>query len=102
MRIALANGAVATSSSVKRRWNVAGSEVHHLLDPRRGRPAAAGLRTVTVLAGSAATAEVLTKAAFIAGPDDGATIIAAAGATGLMVTDTGDRIDLPGLAAFLR
>jgi hypothetical protein len=43
---------------------------------------------------------VLAKAAFIAGHHEGAELIEAAGATGLLVTDAGEVIDLAGLAPF--
>jgi FAD:protein FMN transferase len=102
LRFALADGAIATSSSFKRHWVHDGSTVHHLIDPRAGQSACAGLAAVTVIAGTAAAAEVLTKAAFVAGADDAATIIDDAGATGILVTDADDLVLLPGIADFLR
>ena len=39
--------------------------MHHLIDPSTGRPAAGDLVSVTVVADSAANAEVLAKAAFL-------------------------------------
>jgi thiamine biosynthesis lipoprotein ApbE len=56
--------------------------------------------SVTVVAGEAWRAEVLAKAAFVAGVDDGAALIEAAGATGLLVTDAGTVIELDGLGRF--
>jgi thiamine biosynthesis lipoprotein len=102
VRIALADGAIATSSSFKRRWTRGGATYHHLLDPRQGVPANAGLRAVTVIAGNAATAEALTKAAFVAGVDRAAPVIERAGATGLLVTDAGTVIHVAGIEEFLR
>ncbi|MGZ4736526.1 MAG: FAD:protein FMN transferase, partial [Acidimicrobiia bacterium] len=102
LRIALADGGVATSSSTKRRWTRDGNAVHHLLDPRLGLPARSGLRSVTIIAGTASAAEVTAKAAFVAGADDAAAIAEAAGATGVLVTDTGAVIQLPGLEDYLR
>ncbi len=102
LRIALADGAVATSSCSKRRWKRAGMPLHHLLDPRRGRPAAAGLTSVTIVAGSAAIAERLTKAVFVAGADGAAEIIEDAHATGLLVGDSGNVIRLAGIEEYLR
>jgi thiamine biosynthesis lipoprotein ApbE len=58
------------------------------------------LASVTVLAGEAWRAEVLAKAAFVAGPSLAASIVAEAGATGLLVTDGGEVIELAGLSAF--
>ena len=89
-RVGFDEGAVATSASVRRRWVGPGGEpAHHLIDPATGRPASRGLVAVTVVAGDARWAEVLTKAAFVAGPDDGLALIEAAGARGLLVTDAG-------------
>ena len=56
---------VATSSTQKRRWG----EVHHVIDPRTGLPAASGLEEVSVAADTATAAEVIAKTALIAGPD---------------------------------
>jgi FAD:protein FMN transferase len=102
VRLALGDGAVATSSSFKRRWARAGSTFHHLLDPRRGGPAETGLAAVTVIAGTATEAETLTKAAFVAGAADAAGIVGRARATGLLVTDAGTVLRLAGIEEFLR
>lgn len=56
--------AAATSGTAKRRW---GEGLHHLIDPRTGRPATTDLTEVSVLARSGSDAEVLAKAAFILG-----------------------------------
>jgi thiamine biosynthesis lipoprotein len=62
LRLALHRGAIATSSRLKRRWQRGGVEMHHIVDSRTGSPATTSLVAVTVVAGSAADAEVLTKA----------------------------------------
>lgn len=60
---------VATSATARRWWGPLGP-AHHLIDPRTGRPAASGVTLVTVVAPSAAEAEVLAKAILIAGPQE--------------------------------
>ena len=60
-------GSCATSSTVRRHWLQDGEVRHHLIDPRTGRPAAGGLRSVTVVADSTVTAEVWSKSLLIAG-----------------------------------
>lgn len=61
-------GAVATSSVRLRRWIAPdGREAHHLVDPRTGDPADAGLLAVTVAAADPVWAEVWSKALFLAG-----------------------------------
>ncbi len=102
LRIALADGAVATSSVSKRRWRREGKPVHHLLDPRDGRPTVAGLVAVTLIASRAVAAEMLTKAAFVAGRIGAATTIERAGATGLLLTDSGEVVRLERVEEYLR
>jgi thiamine biosynthesis lipoprotein len=60
-------GAVATSSTAKRRWQKNGHAQHHLIDPRSGLPAETDWVSVTVWAEEAAEAEVYAKALLIAG-----------------------------------
>jgi thiamine biosynthesis lipoprotein len=68
LRLALPDGAVATSSRLLRRWQTTAGEAHHLIDPTTGRPARTDVVAVTVVAGEAWWAEALTKALFLAGP----------------------------------
>lgn len=100
--LALADGAVATSSTLGRRWQRGGTTMHHLIDPRTGAPAAGGLVAVTVVAGRASRAEVLAKAAFVAGAAEAPDVLAAAGATGILVTEDDRVVELAGLADYLR
>ena len=65
--VALTDTACATSSIRLRRWRSGGRRVHHLVDPRTGKPGGAGLLAVTVLAPDPADAEVLSKSLFLEG-----------------------------------
>jgi thiamine biosynthesis lipoprotein len=98
--LSLATGAVATSTRLRRAWTRDGRELHHLIDPRTGRPAASGVASVTVIAGEAWRAEVLAKAAFLAGAEAGPRLVTDAGATGLIVTDDGAVLELDGMSEF--
>lgn len=100
--LALAEGAVATSSRTRRRWTRGGRRFHHLIDPATAAPADAGVDAAVVVAGHAQWAEVLAKAALIAGPDDGAALIGRFGATGLLILDGGEIVHLPGLEEYWR
>ena len=60
-------GAVTTSSITKRSWIQNGHLQHHLIDPRTGLPAQTDWLSVTVIASSAAVAEVFAKSLLIAG-----------------------------------
>ncbi len=59
----LRNLGAATSSTRKRRWG----DLHHLIDPRTGLPAATRLEEVSVVAETALDAEVLAKTVLISG-----------------------------------
>lgn len=66
--IALPSGsAVASSSTIRRRWAHGGEQMHHIIDPHTGRPAEPVWRTVTVAAPSCVTANTLTTAAVVRG-----------------------------------
>lgn len=97
----LADGAVASSSVLRRSWrDLDGVRSHHLIDPRTGSPACTDVVAATVLAGSASDAEVLAKAAIVAGGTDGADLIVGAGATGLLVLSDRRVIRLDGIERF--
>jgi thiamine biosynthesis lipoprotein ApbE len=65
--IAIRTGGLATSSTSARRWQRGGDMMHHILDPRTGRPSDSDWRTVSVAAGSALDANIATTAAIIRG-----------------------------------
>jgi thiamine biosynthesis lipoprotein ApbE len=65
--IAIRAGGLATSSTAARRWQRGGDVLHHILDPRTGRPAEPVWRTVSVAADSCADANAASTAAVIRG-----------------------------------
>jgi thiamine biosynthesis lipoprotein len=66
--LGLGSGAVATSTTLRRRWTTSdGTEQHHLIDPSTGRPSTSDLTHATVVAGQAWVAEVLAKAVLLRG-----------------------------------
>jgi thiamine biosynthesis lipoprotein len=98
----LADGAVATSSRTRRRWPRHGNMVaHHIIDPATGAPADRDVDAAVVVTGDSLWAEVLAKAAVIAGRDDGAALLRRFGATGLLVSDGGEVVHLPGVDRYL-
>jgi thiamine biosynthesis lipoprotein len=99
LRLAMPEGAVATSSRLLRRWQTGDGEAHHLIDPATGRPAQTDVVAVTVVTSQAWWAEALTKALFLAGPaglDEFGDIHA------VVVTADGTRYATPALTATLR
>ncbi len=82
-------GALVTSGDYERFYEWEGERVHHILDPRTGRPAG-GCRSVTVWASRAIDADALATAVFVLGPDAGLALLeATAGAEGLVVDAVG-------------
>ena len=65
----IVDGALATSSTVVRRWVSQGQERHHIIDPRTGGPADDLWRTVTVSAASCLDANVASTAAVVLAAD---------------------------------
>jgi thiamine biosynthesis lipoprotein len=65
--ITIRSGGLATSSTTVRRWQTSSGAVHHLLDPRTGRPATEVWRTVSVTAGSCLDANIASTAAIVRG-----------------------------------
>ncbi|MFF3877314.1 FAD:protein FMN transferase [Streptomyces sp. NPDC001978] len=87
--LGLREGAVATSTRLRRRWRQRGQERHHLIDPSTAAPTANEVTTVTVVAGEAHWAEVLAKAALIAGVDAGRALLETHQVAGLLMKKDG-------------
>lgn len=99
LRVAVPEGAVATSSRLERRWQTTAGEAHHLIDPATGRPADTETVAVTVVAGEAWWAEALTKGLFLTGRDG---LGGLDGAHAVIVDADGARYATPALEAALR
>lgn len=67
VEITLDSGGLATSSTQVRRWARRGVQLHHLVDPRTGLPAAPIWRTVTATGPSATAANIASTAAIVLG-----------------------------------
>lgn len=65
-RVTISDGALATSCVTKRAW---GPDLHHLIDPSTGTPAAGPVLQSTVWAPTCAEAEVRSKDALLLGAD---------------------------------
>ncbi len=97
--LGLAAGAVATSSTLRRRWGEGAGGQHHLIDPATGRPTDGDLVSVTVVAATATGAEVLAKAAIVAGTVAAATALLDEHALpGLLVPRIGPVVPVGGFA----
>jgi FAD:protein FMN transferase len=97
--LGVAGGAVATSTTLRRRWTVAGEERHHLIDPGTGVPARGDVQLAAVVSGRAWVAEVHAKAVLLAAGRGLAVL--PEGSEALAVDAAGRIRATPGLAAYL-
>jgi len=89
--VSISRGGLATSSTTVRRWRRGAAEVHHIVDPRTGLPAATRLRTVSVAAASCVDANAASTAAIILG--DGALAWLTALALPARIVDVNGHVD---------
>jgi len=90
--------AVATSGTSVHRWpgGPGGRPRHHLIDPRTRQPAETDVVQATVIASTGREAEVLAKAALIAGSDAGWELLDRSGARGaVLLLISGETVALP-------
>lgn len=99
-RLAIPQGAIATSSKRERSWMTAAGPAHHIIDPRTGRPVQTDVAAVTVLAAEAWWAETQATSLFLQGAEG----LAEAGASieALMVLDDGSQVATAGFQQVLR
>lgn len=83
------HGAVTTSTTRRRRWQVGERTLHHLLDPTTGQPSATDIVAVTTCAAEAWWAEVAAKTALLAGSAAAVDWLADLGVPGVIVTTDG-------------
>jgi thiamine biosynthesis lipoprotein len=93
--VRLEGGGLATSSTTVRRWRREGRELHHIVDPRTGAPAAVVWRTVTVAAASCVDANIAATASIVRGASAPAWL-AACGLHARLVTPEGDVVRVGG------
>lgn len=96
-RIALDDGAIATSSRLRRAWRNGERDSHHLIDPATGLPADSSVVSTTVVAGMGWWAEVLSKAAFLAPLSASAALLESQGTPALVTLDGGGMLALAGM-----
>jgi FAD:protein FMN transferase len=87
--VAIESGGLATSGTTVRRWRSGRIVLHHIVDPRTGRPAVTPWRTVTVAAGSCVDANVASTAAVVLG-EDAAAWLARRGVAARLVRESGE------------
>jgi FAD:protein FMN transferase len=65
--VAIKAGGLATSGTTVRRWRRGDEQLHHIVDPASGRPAASCWRTVSVVAQTCVDANIASTAAIVRG-----------------------------------
>lgn len=85
----VSDGAVATSTTMRRRWRTDVGWAHHIIDPRTGMPSDTELASVTVMAPAVAEAEVLAKTVLLMGRQCGLDHLESRGRRGLLIGNDG-------------
>jgi FAD:protein FMN transferase len=96
----LSEGAMVTTTPFGRSWMRNGERLHHLLDPRTGRPVQTDVQSVTVICGEAWLGEVIAKHAVLEPGVNAIDVISAHGAEGVVVKPT-HRETTPGFGAYV-
>jgi thiamine biosynthesis lipoprotein len=96
----VSDAAFSTTGDSERFFVAGGRRYHHVIDTRTCWPATAS-RQVSVLAPTALEAEILGKAVFVLGGDDGLALASRSGASALIVTSSNRLATSPGLSARL-
>lgn len=101
LAVGLADGAVATSSTRRRRWRAGSGEAHHIMDVSRGAPARELITTAVVVGHDAMTADALATAVIV---DErrGTRAVAASGGEVLLQRASGSWEMTPGMSRYLR
>jgi len=99
--VGLGNGAVATSTTLKRVWTVGEESRHHLIDPSTGAPSTSDLNLASIITAEAWLAEVLAKAVLLRGAERAFDIVDPRVAQALTVDAEGIVRTTPGLATYL-
>jgi thiamine biosynthesis lipoprotein len=98
--VEVSDAAFSTSGDSERFFVVEGVRHHHVIDTRTCRPATAS-RQASILAPGALEAEVLGKAIFVLGGQEGLDLAARSGASAVIVTSENGVFASPALSAWL-
>ena len=81
---------VSTSGDYEKYFEEDGVRYHHILDPQTGRPAESDFISVTIISESGFLTDALSTACFVAGKDEGLTLVSEYGAEAIVITKEGE------------
>lgn len=84
--------AISTSGDYERFFEEGGVRHHHIINPRTGKAAATGIRSVTIIAEDGLTTEGLTKSVFILGVEKGLRLIESLKGVDAVIVDNAGRV----------
>jgi thiamine biosynthesis lipoprotein len=87
------DGTFSTSGDYERSFTQDGVRYHHILDPDLGRPAR-GVRSVTVMAKDAVTADALSTGVFILGVKRGLEVVEGLDGVGAVIVDEHNKVHI--------
>jgi thiamine biosynthesis lipoprotein len=99
-RVGLSDGAVATSTTLRRRWLAARGVNHHVIDPSTGLPSESDLTLASVVAAEGWLAEVLAKAVLLRGSARAFDLMDGTPIEALAVDQAGRIVTSPGFTRF--
>ena len=97
--LAVRDQAIVTSGAYEQCRVVGGRLVHHIVDPRTGKPAASSLSSVTLVCKDPCALDALATGAFVLGAEKAARLLAEQEVDAVMVTASGEVLVTPGLSA---
>jgi thiamine biosynthesis lipoprotein len=104
--VLIPSGGIATSSTHAKRWHVGSSIRHHVIDPISGKPIAQStpdaLHTTTVIASTAAWAEVFATALLVCSTKEGTKLIDAFHLASRAVRTDGSSVESASWAQYVR
>jgi thiamine biosynthesis lipoprotein len=99
--VGIGDGAAATSTTLRRRWETDGVTRHHLIDPATGLPSGTDVNLATAVSGQAWMAEVMAKAVLLRGSQHPFDLIDGTGSEAVIVRTDGRVTASAGFAAYL-
>jgi len=87
--ITIRNEAISTSGDYRRYHLLGDQRIHHIIDPKSGRPAKECM-SVSVIHNNSLGADALSTGVFVAGPEEGMEILNVSNSTGLIVDGEGN------------